>query len=331
MKKILLIGTGGTIASMPSEDGLVPALSSNELIAAVPELGDICEIDSFQLISMDSTNIRPGHWLKIAGAIGERYGEYDGFVIAHGTDTMSYSAAALSYLIQNSPKPIVFTGAQIPLAQRNSDAGRNLIDAFLYACDDRSSGVQIVFSGSVITGTRARKNFTKRFDAFGSVNYPEIARIQSGKVLRFLNEKPEGEPAFYDYIDPNVGLLKLTPGMRTDVLRYLLETYDGLVIESFGVGGLPEYSDFYGEIQRGIENGKTVVMTTQVPNEGSDIAVYHVGNILKKKTGVLEAHDMTAEAALTKLMWVLGQTADPDEIARLFYRPVYNDILAGEL
>lgn len=330
MKKILMIGTGGTIASMPSEDGLVPALTGEELIAALPEIKDICEVECTQVMNMDSTNIRPAHWLMIADTVREYYDRYDGFVVAHGTDTMAYTAAGLSYLIQNSVKPVVCTGAQIPLAERNSDAARNLIDAFLYACDDKSHGVQIVFSGSVILGTRARKNYTKRFDAFGSVNYPEKARIQSGRILRFIEEKISGDPVFYDYLDPNVGLLKLIPGMRKDVMRYLLDTYDGLVIESFGVGGLPEYSDFYGEIRRAIENGKTVVMTTQVPNEGSDIAVYHVGNILKKNTDVLEAHDMTSEAALAKLMWVLGQTDERAEIRRLFSRPVYSDIILGD-
>lgn len=330
MKKVLMIGTGGTIASMPSDDGLVPALTGKELIEAVPELRDICDIDCTQVMNMDSTNIRPGHWLTIAETVRKNYDSYDGFVIAHGTDTMAYTAAGLSYLIQNSVKPVVCTGAQIPLAERNTDAARNLIDAFLYACDDKSHGVQIVFSGSVILGTRARKNYTKRFDAFGSVNYPEKARIQSGKILHFFDDNVSGEPIFYDYLNPNIGLLKLTPGMRKDVLRYLLDTYEGLVIESFGVGGLPEYSDFYGEITRAIGKGKTVVMTTQVPNEGSDIAVYHVGNKLKKSTGVLEAHDMTTEAALTKLMWVMGQTNDTEKIKQMFMTPVSKDMLLGE-
>lgn len=327
MRKILLIGTGGTIASVPTEDGLVPGLRSDEILKLVPEIAAFCRVDCVQPISMDSTNIRPGHWLKVAEVIRENYDRYDGFVITHGTDTMAYTAAALSYMVQNSRKPIVLTGAQIPAGERNSDAGRNLADAFLYACDEQSSGVQIVFSGSVICGTRARKNFSKRFDAFGSVNFPEIARVQGGRILRFITDVRE-EPVFFDdAVDPNVGILKLVPGMRRDVMRFLLETYDGLIIESFGVGGIPEYSDFYGEIKAAVAAGKMVVLTTQVPNEGSDIGVYHVGNILKKGGEVLEAYDMTVEAAFTKLMWVLGHDIPMEEKRRLFYTPVYHDIL----
>jgi len=329
-KRILLIGTGGTIASGKTESGLAPQLSSNQLLSIVPEIKNICEVECIQPISMDSTNIRPGHWLKIAKIIEQEYNNYDGFVITHGTDTMAYSGAALSYLIQNSSKPIVCTGAQIPLQEKNSDATRNLIDAFTYASDDGSNGVVIVFAGSVILGTRARKNYTKRFDAFGSVNFPEIARIQGTKILRFIQQEYTNPVQFYDYLDANVGLLKLVPGMRPDVMKYLLEVYDGLVIESFGVGGIPEYSDFYSEIKKAIENGKSIILTTQVPNEGSDISIYHVGNILKNTSGVIEAYDMTTEAALVKLMWVLGITQEFDEVRKYFYTPIYNDILAIE-
>jgi len=327
MKKILLIGTGGTIASVPTENGLAPGLSSDEILKLVPEIKNICRVDCLQPISMDSTNIRPGHWIKLTQVIRENYDNYDGFVITHGTDTMAYTAAALSYMIQNSNKPIVCTGAQIPAGERNSDAGRNLADAFIYACDENSCGVQIVFSGSVICGTRARKNYSKRFDAFGSINFPEIARVQGGKILRFIEDKYEGKAKFSDGLNPNVGILKLVPGMRRDVMKFLLENYDGLVIESFGVGGIPEYSDFYGEIQTAINNGKMIVLTTQVPNEGSDISVYQVGNILKKQGDVLEAYDMTAESAFTKMMWVLNLADSPEERRKLFYTPIYHDIL----
>jgi len=327
MKKILLIGTGGTIASVPTENGLVPGLQSDEILKLVPEIEGICQVDCVQPISMDSTNIRPGHWIKMTDVIRKNYERYDGFVITHGTDTMAYTAAALSYMIQNSQKPIVCTGAQISAGERNSDAGRNLTDAFLYACDDLSHGIQIVFSGSVICGTRARKNYSKRFDAFGSINYPEIARVQSGTILRFIVDEFREPVRFADGLNPNVGILKLVPGMRRDVMRFMLETYDGLVIESFGVGGIPEYSDFYGEIENAIAAGKMIVLTTQVPNEGSDIAVYHVGNILKKRGTVLEAYDMTVEAAFTKLMWVLNHDCSAEERCRLFYTPIYHDIL----
>lgn len=327
MKKILIIGTGGTIASAPTADGLAPALTSEQLLANIPTISSICEVDCTQVFSLDSTNIRPGHWLILAGVIRENYDNYDGFVITHGTDTMAYTAAGLNYLIQNSRKPIVLTGAQKPIGEEGTDAKRNLTDALIYASNSGSHGVSIVFFGSVICGTRARKNYSKSFMAFGSINFPELARIQDGRVIRYVTEAPTSDPVFYDYINPNVGLLKLTPGMDNDVMRYAIDRYDGIIIESFGVGGLPEYSDFHTQIKHAVEAGKFIVMTTQVPNEGSDLSVYRVGSVLKSSLRMLEAHDMTSEAALAKLMWVLGQTNDFEQAEALFYHPINHDIL----
>ena len=327
MKKILIIGTGGTIASKPSADGLTPDLDSKQLIDSIPSISDICDVDCTQAFSLDSTNVRPEHWLILAEIITENYDRYDGFVITHGTDTMAYTAAGLSYLIQNSKKPIVLTGAQKPIGEEITDAKRNIIDALIYAVDEGSHGVVIVFSGAVICGTRARKNYSKRFMAFGSINFPELARVEDGRVIRYVPEPYSGETVFYDNLNANVGLLKLTPGMRNDVMRYAIDRYDGLVVESFGVGGLPEYSDFYQQIKRAVERRKLIVMTTQVPNEGSDLSVYRVGSILKNSLRVLEAHDMTSEAVLAKLMWVLGETDDFDRAEALFYRPVHHDTL----
>ncbi len=327
MKKILIIGTGGTIASKPSADGLTPDLDSKQLIDSIPSISDICDVDCIQAFSLDSTNVRPDHWLVLAEIITENYDRYDGFVITHGTDTMAYTAAGLSYLIQNSKKPIVLTGAQKPIGEEITDAKRNIIDALVYAVDEGSHGVVVVFSGAVICGTRARKNYSKRFMAFGSINFPELARVESGRVIRYVPEPYSGETVFYDNLNANVGLLKLTPGMRNDVMRYAIDRYDGLVVESFGVGGLPEYSDFYQQIKRAVERRKLIVMTTQVPNEGSDLSVYRVGSILKNSLRVLEAHDMTSEAVLAKLMWVLGETDDFDRAEALFYRPVHHDTL----
>ena len=327
MKKILIIGTGGTIASKPSADGLTPDLDSKQLIDSIPSISDICDVDCIQAFSLDSTNVRPDHWLVLAEIITENYDRYDGFVITHGTDTMAYTAAGLSYLIQNSKKPIVLTGAQKPIGEEITDAKRNIIDALIYAVDEGSHGVVVVFSGAVICGTRARKNYSKRFMAFGSINFPELARVEDGRVIRYVPEPYSGETVFYDSLNANVGLLKLTPGMRNDVMRYAIDRYDGLVVESFGVGGLPEYSDFYQQIKRAVERRKLIVMTTQVPNEGSDLSVYRVGSILKNSLRVLEAHDMTSEAVLAKLMWVLGETDDFDRAEALFYRPVHHDTL----
>ena len=327
MKKILIIGTGGTIASQKTAEGLTPGLSSSELLSYLPGLAALCTVDCVQVFNLDSTNVRPGHWLMLAEAIREKYDQYDGFVITHGTDTMAYTAAGLSYLIQNSRKPIVLTGAQKSIVEEDTDAKRNLMDALIYACEDDSHYVSIVFAGAVICGTRARKNYSKRFMAFGSINFPELAHVQDGRVVRYVPEPYCGEVQFYDYLNPNVGLLKLTPGVNNDVMRYLLDTYDGLVVESFGVGGLPEYSDFYQQIRQALERGKFIVMTTQVPNEGSDLSVYRVGHVLKNSATILEAHDMTSESVLAKLMWIMGVTQDPRVAEKLFYRSVHHDIL----
>lgn len=165
MKKILLIGTGGTIASDVTEDGLAPELTTEQLLSHLPAISGICDVDCVQLLNLDSTNMRPEHWLKMVRCIRENYGRYDGFVITHGTDTMAYTAAALSYLIQGSPKPVVLTGAQKPIGFDSTDSKINLTDAFRCAASDLP-GVSIVFNSHVILGTRARKTRTKSFQAF---------------------------------------------------------------------------------------------------------------------------------------------------------------------
>jgi len=327
MKKILLIATGGTIASIETENGLVPGLCAEKLLEMIPEVKELCEIEYVQLFNMDSTNIRPAHWLTIGEKIHDMYDKYDGFVVTHGTDTMAYTAAGLSYIIQNSIKPIVLTGAQVPINRADSDGRINLRDAIIYALDENSHNVQIVFAGSVIKGTRARKNYTKSFAAFGSINYPEIAKVQDGRVIRYIPDTLDSETKFYGYINPCVGLLKLIPGTNNKVMEFIIDNNDGLVIESFGVGGLPEYSDYYEQIKNAIEKGKLVVMTTQVTHEGSDLSMYRVGNVLKNQLNVLEAHDMTTEAAVAKLMWILGVTSNFEDAKKMFYKTVNADIL----
>ena len=327
-KRILLIGTGGTIASEMGDNGLEPELTSKQLLRYVPDISEICSVDCIQLFSLDSTNIRPEHWLRIAKAIQEYYGQHDGFVVSHGTDTMAYTAAGLSYLIQNSLKPIVLTGAQKPIGYETTDSKQNLRDAFMVAASDLF-GVMLVFNGKIIMGTRARKTHSKSFEAFSSINYPIVGMVQDGRIVQYIRSENRGQPQFYGELDTKVALLKLVPGIDCGVLEYFLERNSALVIESFGVGGLPVYEtgSFYETVKRGLDAGKTVVLTTQVENEGSDLSVYHVGKSIKQNLPVLEAYDMTTEAVIAKLMWILSRTAEREEVAKLFYTPIACDIL----
>lgn len=328
-KRILLIGTGGTIASKQTAEGLDPHLTTEELLRYVPAIKQVCQVDTLEACNMDSTNMSPMVWERIARIVREQYAEYEGFVITHGTDTMAYTAAALSYLIQRSPKPIVLTGSQRPINMDSTDSKTNLYDSFLYAASDTAAGVQVIFNGKVIAGTRARKTHTKSYDAFSSINYPYLAVIQDGRIIPYISREKGEEPLFFDRLNPRVGLFKLIPGANAEVLSFMLEKNDAVIIESYGVGGvpsLPEYG-FYDVIRHWTARGKTIVMTTQVPNEGSDMEVYKVGQALRRRVRLLESFDMTVEAAVAKLMWILGQTKDPDAMEQLFYTPVSSDIL----
>ena len=333
MKHILLIATGGTIASRPTENGLAPQLLADDILRCVPALGSLCRIDAVQPMNIDSTNMSPDCWLALADCLRAHYDQYDGFVIAHGTDTMAYTACALSYLVQQSGKPIVLTGAQKSIYMQDTDARRNLYDAFVAAQDDNLAGVYIVFDGRVILGTRARKTRTKSMNAFSSIDYPDVALIRDGRILHYIRQpRPQTPPAFYGRLDASVFVLRLIPGMNPEVLRLLASRFDALVIESFGVGGLPcyEQADFLSAVAAWSSAGKPIVITTQVPHEGSDLAVYQVGARAAAQPGILQAYTMTVEAVVTKLMWILPQTRDLTEIKRLFYTPIACDLLQFE-
>ena len=329
MKKILFIATGGTIASKKTERGLAPAISAEDLLQFVPELKDLCNIDTIQLFDLDSTNITPAHWLLMKDTIRNNYDRYDGFVISHGTDTMAYSAAALSYLIQHSPKPIVLTGSQQSIYNRDTDARQNLYHAFQYAVSEGAYGVHIIFNNLVILGTRARKVRSKSFNAFSSIDYPETAVFKDERLIRYQNYKEQGPVHFYDNLDPHVFVLRLVPGMNAEVLKALRHQFHALVIEGFGVGGLPggEDGELLKEVMAWLEHGRLVVFSTQVQHEGSDLSVYEVGRIAKELPGVLEAGDMTPEAVVAKLMWVMGETSNSNEACDLFRTPIMHDIL----
>lgn len=350
MKHILLIATGGTIASAEDGNGLSPALTGEELARSVPEIEGLCELDIVQPMNIDSTNMRPADWLRIAEVIRENYDTHDGFVILHGTDTMSYTAAALSYLIQDSPKPIVLTGSQQPMGNPFTDAKINLYQSLVYAVSDRSRDVSIVFGGYAIAGTRARKQRTMSFNAFNSINYPVLAYLRQDKIIcsgsvavsaglaecdcagSGAARAADGaldEPRFYTELNSRVCALKLTPGLTPDIFRLLKPDYDAVILETFGMGGVPERGADGASYQEAIfdwvDSGRTVVMTTQVPEEGLDLGVYEVGRAYAEHPGILKGGDMTTEALVAKTMWALGQTRNADELQRLFYRPINHD------
>lgn len=331
MKKILLIATGGTIASRYSENGLSPALSAEELLSFVPAAADFCDIDTVQPFALDSTNVGPREWLLLASLIEKKYDYYDGFVICHGTDTMAYTAAALSYLVQNNRRPIVVTGAQKPIDLAVTDARTNLLDSLRFSCDDRSYGTSIVFGGIAIAGTRAKKERSKSYNAFSSINYPAIAALQDDRIAFYLDDKfrVTSPLRVAHELDSKVFLHKLIPGSSGRILDLMRPEMDAVIIESFGVGGLPDYGDnsYYSAIQKYVEEGKQVVMATQVVHEGSDMSVYKVGKTMKTAFDLPESYDMTLEACVTKVMWALGQTHDSAEFRRLFYTPIGHDLI----
>ena len=252
MKRILMIGTGGTIASTQTEYGLAPGLTPADILSYIPAVRQVCEVDTIQVCNLDSTNVTPEHWRLLARSVEENYEAYDGFVICHGTDTLAYTAAALSYMIRNSAKPIVITGAQKPIQMDVTDARTNLLDSFIYAADHESQNVNIVFDGKVIAGTRAKKERAKSYDAFSSINFPYLAVIQEGMIVRYIKEPPCAEPVGFSYdMKDSVYVLKLIPGMHASILPYLFAHYDCIVIESFGVGGIPNtlVQEFYQEMK----------------------------------------------------------------------------------
>lgn len=314
MKRILLINTGGTISSSPSDSGLVPAFSSDSLLEQIPEVKRMCAAQAMSLMSVDSTNMQPEHWAVLARAVRAGLEQYDGIVVAHGTDTMAYTAAALSFMLGSLAKPVVLTGSQQPIGSVDGDSRRNLLDAFAAACGD-IAGVLVAFHGKVMKGCRVTKVRSKSFDAFESVNYPDLGYIRDSRLVRNPAAPAPGgslKPLPYsDRLAPEVFLLKLVPGIKPDILEAVRQLgYKGVVIEGFGLGGVPNREQgLVTGIERLIGAGICVAVTTQCLYEGSDLTVYEVGRTALA-AGAIPGYDMTTEALVAKLMWALGQSSD---------------------
>ena len=328
-KQILLLTTGGTIASLPGADGLEPR-RSQVMEREISQLRTYYDIFVRDVMCLDSSNIRPQEWQSIARHIFEARGDFDGIVVSHGTDTMAYTASAVTFMLPNISLPVVFTGSQLPLADVLSDGPDNLRTAFAMAASGQP-GIFLAFDRKIMLGCRAVKVRASGFSAFESVNARYAGLVSNrGLVLdaRVL-PKADGVPALMDAISPNVFLLKLTPGLAPDIFDALVHMgYKGIVIEAFGLGGVNVLHEGVQGIRRAVEQGISVVVTTQCLYDSSDLRVYQVGNKLLDM-GVIQGRDMTSEAAMTKLMWALGQGMDSTQIAELFKKSLAGEITVG--
>lgn len=326
MKRILLIATGGTIASIEGKEGFVPGLTPEELLQYFQNNPNSVNVTCHFLMNKDSTNIQPEHWSEIANVIAQNYDEFDGFVITHGTDTLAYTSAALSYMLQDLKKPVVLTGSQVPISFKKTDAKKNVSDALRFACED-IGGVFIVFDGRVIIGTRAVKMRTKSYDAFESINYPYVAYINQNEVeYHWKPSTSTNELLLNTSICADVFLLKLHPGTKPEIFDCLKGLYRGIIIESFGNGGLPfEGRNLLEKIGELTEAGIAVVITTQCLEEGEDLLLYEVGRKVAQHNVILSG-DMNTEAILAKLMWALGQTNHIEEVKNIIESPLAMDL-----
>ena len=337
--RILIVYTGGTIGMIedPETKALKP-FDFSHLMENVPKVKMLdYEIDNIQFHPpIDSSDMDVAHWQLIARSIADNYSSYDGFVVLHGTDTMAYTASALSFMLENLSKPVIITGSQLPIGEVRTDGEENLITALQIAADQDVSGVPtvrevaILFENYLWRGNRSTKRSADNFNAFKSNNYPELAKIGLGisfnydalaKIRRTLPLNPHYS------LDSRVMSIDLFPGLNEDILRYQLNTpgIRGIVLRTFGAGNGPTKRWFVDAIREAVERGVVIVNVTQCVNGGVHASRYMGGDYLLS-AGVVSGYDLTFEAAITKMMYLFGLGLEPDEVRQRLDVPICGEM-----
>ena len=337
--KILLIYTGGTIGMVKDfETGALKSFDFNELLSKIPELHLLdCQIETHSFdIPIDSSNMNISNWQKMAKIIEKNYSNFDGFVVLHGSDTMSYSASALSFMLENLSKPVIFTGSQLPIGDLRTDAKENLITAIQVASlqIDEQPALQEVclyFEYKLYRGNRTTKISAEHFNAFASPNFPELA--ESGVHLKvnkdlILKAKPTQKLKVHTNFDDNVAILKFFPGINKNVLAtfFAIPNLKGIVLETYGSGNAPTEEWFVQILEKAINNNIHVINVTQCSGGTVSMGNYETSTQLKN-IGVISGKDITTEAAITKLMYLLGQNLEHKSFKNLFETEIRGEMI----